>query len=178
MNFHHIPVGPNPPEIVNAVIEVPQGCSLKYEYDEQYDIIKLDRVLHSPLFYPCDYGFIPQTRSDDGDHLDVLILVTAPSFPGCVMEVRPVGMLKMTDDQGKDFKILAVPRRDPRFEEVRRLEDLGDHFPKEISHFFEVYKYLEEKMVDVHGWENVEAAHAEVLKTMDVYKREQGPPKA
>ena len=166
-----MPAGPNPPDIVNCVVEVPKGGSLKFEYNEQYETFILDRVLHSPLFYPCDYGFIPQTRSDDGDHLDVLIVVTLPSFPGAVIPARPVAMLKMEDDKGQDFKILAVPVGDPRFKEVQKLADLGEHIPLEIKHFFEIYKTLEKKMVNVMGWSDMEEAKAEVVRSMDMYKR-------
>lgn len=169
MKFDAIPAGPKVPSVVNCIVEVPKGGSLKFEYDEQYEIFVLDRVLHSPLFYPCDYGFIPATRSDDGDHLDVLIIVTLPSFPGAVIPARPVGMLRMVDDKGQDFKILAVPVGDPRFKEVENLADLGEHIPKEIHHFFEIYKTLEKKKVNVLGWSDREEAEAEVLRCIDKY---------
>ena len=171
MKFEAMPAGPNPPDVVNCVVEVPKGGSLKFEYDEEFETFVLDRVLHSPLFYPCDYGFIPQTRSEDGDHLDVLIVVTLPSFPGAVIPARPVGMLKMEDDKGQDYKILAVPVGDPRFKEMQRLEDLGEHIPLEIKHFFEIYKSLEKKMVSVTGWSNVEEAKAEVVRSMEMFQR-------
>lgn len=171
MKFEQLPAGHNVPDVLNCVVEVPKGGSLKFEYDEHYETFVLDRVLHSPLFYPCDYGFIPQTRSDDGDHLDVLIAVTLPSFPGAVIPARPVGMLKMVDDKGQDYKILAVPIGDPRFKEVERLEDLGEHIPKEIRHFFEIYKTLEKKMVNVLGWSGVEEAKEEVRRCIDMFKK-------
>jgi len=171
MKFEQLPAGHNVPDVLNCVVEVPKGGSLKFEYDEHYETFVLDRVLHSPLFYPCDYGFIPQTRSDDGDHLDVLIAVTLPSFPGAVIPARPVGMLKMVDDKGQDYKILAVPIGDPRFKEVERLEDLGEHIPKEIRHFFEIYKTLEKKMVNVLGWSGVEEAKEEVLRCIEMFKK-------
>lgn len=170
MKFEEIPTGSDVPEIVNCIVEVPKGGSLKFEYDERYETFVLDRVLHSPLFYPCDYGFIPMTRSDDGDHLDVLIAVTLPSFPGAVIPARPVGMLKMVDDKGQDYKILAVPVGDPRFKEVQSLADLGEHIPKEIHHFFEIYKTLEKKTVKVIGWSDVDEAKAEVLRCIDMFK--------
>ncbi len=171
MKFEEIPTGSDVPNEVNCVVEVPKGGSLKFEYDERYETFVLDRVLHSPLFYPCDYGFIPQTRSDDGDHLDVLIIVTLPSFPGAVIPARPVGMLKMVDDKGQDYKILAVPVGDPRFKEVETLADLGEHIPKEIRHFFEIYKTLEKKMVNVLGWSDRDEAKAEVLRCVDMYHK-------
>lgn len=170
MRFEDLPAGSNVPEVINCVVEVPKGGSLKFEYNEEYQIFELDRVLHSPLFYPCDYGFIPQTRSEDGDHLDVLIVVTLPSFPGAVIPARPVGMLNMVDDKGKDSKILAVPVGDPRFKQVRDISDLGDHIPKEIGHFFEIYKHLEEKQVNVTGWSDADGAKAEILRSMEMFK--------
>ncbi len=172
MSYKALPTGTNPPESVTCVIEVPKGGSLKFEYDEEYDLFRLDRVLHSPLFYPCDYGFIPATRSDDGDHLDVLLIVTLTSFTGAVMEARPVGMLKMTDDKGKDYKILAVPKGDPRFHHVYDLPHLSQHILAEIGHFFEIYKTLEKKQVNVEGWEGAEAAKAEILRSMEKYQAE------
>lgn len=171
MKFEEIPAGDNVPEIVNCIVEVPKGGSLKFEYDERYATFVLDRVLHSPLFYPCDYGFIPMTRSDDGDHLDVLIAVTLPSFPGAVIPARPVGMLKMEDDKGQDYKILAVPVGDPRFKEMETLSDLGEHIPKEIRHFFEIYKTLEKKIVNVIGWSDADEAKEEVLRCIDKFKK-------
>lgn len=172
MGYHSLPAGLNPPESVTCVIEVPKGGSLKFEFDEEHEIFRLDRVLHSPLFYPCDYGFIPGTRSDDGDHLDVLVVVTLASFTGAVMEARPVGMLKMTDDKGKDYKILAVPKGDPRFRHVYDLPHLSQHILAEIGHFFEIYKSLEKKQVNVEGWEGAESAKAEVLRSMEKYQLE------
>lgn len=173
MKFEKMPAGTNPPETVTCIVEVPKQCSNKFEYDEEYELFRLDRVLHSPLFYPCDYGFIPATRSDDGDHLDVLIIVTIPSFTGAVIECRPVGMLKMTDDKGRDMKILAVPKGDPRFKHVYDLPHLSEHVLAEIRHFFEIYKTLEKKMVNVEGWEGADAAKAEILRSMELYQSEQ-----
>jgi inorganic pyrophosphatase len=170
MSFETLPAGPNPPDVLYCVVEVPKQGSLKFEFDEEHEIFRLDRVLHSPLFYPCDYGFIPKTRSDDGDHLDVLVAVTQPSFCGAVMPVRPVGLLKMTDEKGQDFKILAVPEGDPRFKQVQSLKDLGEHIPLEIGHFFQIYKTLEKKKVTIGGWSDVDEAKAEVLRSIKMYE--------
>ena len=172
MSLAGVPIGADAPQRVNAVIEIPRGSNFKYEYDEALDVIKLDRVLHSPLFYPVDYGFIPQTRSEDGDHLDVLVVVTAASFPGCVMQVRPLALMRMIDEKGEDYKILAVPTTEPRFEDVTRLDDLSSHIPREIQHFFEIYKTLESKPVEVLGWYSLEEAHAEILRSMGAYRAE------
>jgi inorganic pyrophosphatase len=106
MSFHSVPLGAKSPEAINAVIEIPKGCPNKFEYDEALDEIRLDLVLHSPIHYPLDYGFIPQTRSEDGDHLDVLIIVSTPLFPGCVVSVRPIGAIDMEDEAGQDWTYL------------------------------------------------------------------------
>ncbi|MGI8587500.1 MAG: inorganic diphosphatase [Chloroflexia bacterium] len=172
MGFAQIPIGANAPAAVNAVIEIPRGTNFKYEYDEQLEVIKLDRVLSSPLFYPVDYGFIPETRSEDGDHLDVLVVVTGPSFPGCLMEVRPLGLLRMRDEKGEDYKILAVPTREPRYRLVTRMEDLSSHIPVEIQHFFEIYKTLEAKEVEIIGWYSLEEAQAEIMRSWEAYRAE------
>ena len=172
MSYADVQIGPESPKKVNVIIEIPRGTNFKYEYDEHLDVIRLDRVLHSPLFYPVDYGFIPETRSEDGDHLDVLVVVTGPSFPGCIMEVRPVGLLRMRDEKGLDYKVLAVPTADPRYTGIERMEQLSAHIPREIQHFFEVYKTLEEKQVEVLGWYGLEDAYAEILRSVAAYRQE------
>lgn len=156
--FEHVAIGPKAPNVVNAVIEIPRGSHNKYEYDEKLGTMKLDRVLFSPFHYPTDYGFIPQTRSQDGDHLDVLVFTTDPLFTGCVLSVRPIGLLHMRDSGDMDEKILAVPADDPRFQEVNDIGDLPQHLFKEIAHFFESYKKLEGKVVEILGWGNREEA--------------------
>ena len=167
MSYKNIPLGQGAPQVINVIVEISKGSRNKYEYDESLDVIRLDRVLHSPVFYPTDYGFIPHTRSDDGDHLDVMIIGTEPLFPGCLVAVRPIGVLDMEDDKGVDYKILAVEEKDPFFKNVHTLEDLDDHYIKEISHFFEVYKNLEDKFVKVHGWKN----HEEAFKIINEAKK-------
>ncbi len=142
-----------------ALVEVPKGSRNKYEYDERTGQIRLDRVLYSPLHYPADYGFILGTLAEDGDHLDVLIATYEPTFPGCLVPVRPVGVLDMRDEKGRDQKILAVPAVDPRFAEVADLPHLPRHLLAEIEHFFQVYKTLEAKDTEIHGWAG--AAEAE-----------------
>ena len=116
-----ITLGDKSPKVVNAIVEIVKQTSNKYEYDENLDIIKLDRVLHSPMFYPVDYGFIPETRSKDGDHLDVMIMTDSPVFTGCLLEVRPVGVLIMSDEHGVDEKILAVPLKNPNYNHIEKL---------------------------------------------------------
>ena len=152
MSFAKIPLGNHAPEVINAVIEIPKGSHNKYEYDEELDEIRLDRVLHSPLFYPADYGFIPETRSEDGDHLDVLVLISDSVFSGCVLSVRPIGVLDMEDEAGQDWKIMAVAEKDPRQSKINSIDDLDEQYKNEICHFFEQYKKLEKKWVTVKGW--------------------------
>lgn len=158
MSLLDVQIGNDAPTRFNTVIEIPKGSTNKYEVDQESGVIKLDRVLYSPLFYPFDYGYIPQTHYLDGDPLDVLVLVSHPTFPGCVVECSAIGVLKMTDEKGPDEKILCVATKDPRFRNRKSLNDVNPHSLKEIIHFFEIYKQLEEKSVDVVGWEGVETA--------------------
>ncbi|MBC7221305.1 inorganic diphosphatase [Candidatus Bipolaricaulota bacterium] len=146
------------PEPVVALVEVPKGSRNKYEYDEESGQLRLDRVLYSPLHYPADYGFILGTLAEDGDHLDALIVTYEPTFPGCLVPVRPVGVLDMRDEKGRDQKILAVPVVDPRFAEVADLLHLAPHFLAEIEHFFQVYKTLEAKDTEIFGWAGADEA--------------------
>src|SRR5438067_7252222 len=141
------------PDEVNAVIEIPRGQTNKYEYDKQLHVFRLDRNLYSPVHYPGDYGFIPSTLSDDGDPLDTLVLVDAPSFTGCVMTVRPVGMLRMMDQGREDEKILAVGTNNPIYKDVRDYAELYPHVLLEIEHFFTIYKKLEAKTTRFNGWD-------------------------
>jgi inorganic pyrophosphatase len=144
---------------IEAVIEIPQGSRNKYEYDHKAHVIRLDRVLHSAVHYPADYGFVVDTLSKDGDPLDVLVLVMDPTFPGCHVSARPIGVLRMIDDKGEDEKILAVPVGDPRFEGIEDLPDLPHHWLKEIENFFATYKLLEEKDTELLGWDGAASAH-------------------
>lgn len=173
MSLKNVPIGDKAPDIINAVIEIPARSSMKYEYDEEFDAIKLDRVLHSPMFYPADYGFVPDTRADDGDHLDVLVLISQPTFPGCVLEVRPIGVLDMEDEEGRDWKILAVSTKDPRFKEVSSIADVDNHLMDEIQHFFEQYKHLENKWATVKGWQDVSEAHLRIKESQERFREEQ-----
>jgi inorganic pyrophosphatase len=144
--------------VVDTIIEIPQGSRNKYEYDHATHTIHLDRVLHSSVHYPADYGFLPGTLSKDGDPLDVLVLVLDPTFPGCHVPARVVGLLRMHDEKGEDEKILAVPVGDPRFDGMNDLSDLPGHWLREIENFFATYKLLEEKETELEGWEDAQAA--------------------
>lgn len=147
--------------VVDAFIEIPTGSQNKYEYDPDKKAFILDRVLFSPMHYPTEYGYLDQTLALDGDPLDILVLTTFPTFPGCVIESRVVGVLVMSDDKGQDEKLLAVPVSDPRWNHVQSLEDVPEHILKEISHFFQVYKDLENKTTVIEGWKD--AAFAKQL---------------
>jgi inorganic pyrophosphatase len=153
---------------VNAVIEIPKDSVNKYEYDKHLHVFKLDRTLFSPVHYPGDYGFIPCTLGQDGDPLDVLVLVEAPSFPGCLIEVRPIGVLQMVDQGKKDEKILAVAESDPLYKDVHDYSQMFSHTAKEIEHFFSIYKALEGKKTEMAGWADGDAARKIV---MEGYKR-------
>lgn len=169
-----ISIGDNSPQIINAIVEIPKETHNKYEYDEDLDIIKLDRVLHSPMHYPVDYGFIPQTRSKDGDHLDVMVITNSPIFTGCLIEVRPVGVLIMSDEAGDDEKILSVPLKNPSYDHVNNLKDVEEHFLKELVHFFSEYKRLENnKEVTVKGWLNRSEAYKIIKESFKVYQQEE-----
>jgi inorganic pyrophosphatase len=143
---------------IEVIIEIPQGSRNKYEYDHETGVIRLDRVLHSSVHYPADYGFVPDTLSKDGDPLDVLVLTLDPTFPGCHVQARPIGVLRMIDDKGEDEKILAVPVADPRFDDIHDLPNLHGHWLREIENFFDTYKLLEEKCTELLGWSGADVA--------------------
>ena len=172
MSYKNLTIGAHAPEVVRVVVEIPKGSHNKYEYDEQTDVIKLDRVLHSTVYYPADYGFIPQTRSKDGDHLDVLVIISEPVFPGCVVNVRPVGVLYMMDQKEEDEKIIAVAEGDPLSAHIKDIDGVGDFFKKEIHNFFETYKKLEEKIVKVHHWHGKDIAYKIITEAKDRYMKE------
>ncbi|WP_420833052.1 inorganic diphosphatase [Shimazuella soli] len=140
--------------IVDAFIEIPTGSQNKYEYDKEKGVFRLDRVLFSPMHYPTEYGYLEGTLAEDGDPLDILVLTSFPTFPGCVISSRVIGVLVMSDDKGQDEKLLAVPTEDPRFANVKSLDDVAPHILDEISHFFQVYKDLEKKETHIEGWKD------------------------
>ncbi len=153
-----LPPGRTPPEVVTAVIEIPQGARNKYELDKESGLFRLDRVLYSAVHYPGDYGLIPQTLHQDGDPLDVLVMIKEPTFTSCLIDVRPIGVLRMLDLGEPDDKILAVPVNDPQHGEYFDIADIPAHSLKEIEHFLAIYKDLEAKRVEVLGWEKSERA--------------------
>lgn len=166
VNYLELPVGDRAPEVFRVVIEIPKDNTNKFEYDKELHVFKLDRNLHSPVHYPGDYGFIPSTLSDDGDPLDVLVLVPSPTFPGCIQEVRPIGLLEMLDQGVLDEKVLAVGKHNPRYANVWNHTDVYPHMLKEITHFFSVYKDLEGKRVEIKGWHDAAYARDHILKSI------------
>jgi inorganic pyrophosphatase len=150
--------------MVDAIVEIPRGSRNKYEVDHKTGAIRLDRVLFSSVHYPTDYGFIPGTKAADGDPIDVLVIVEEPTFPGCRVEIRLIGVLLMRDEKGVDEKMLAVPVGDPRFDEIQDIRDLQKHWLAEIENFFNTYKVLESKYSYVEGWRGAEEAQAVLEK--------------
>ena len=143
-------------------VEIPKGSRNKYEWDEETGAIMLDRFLFSSMHYPTDYGFIPDTLGEDGDALDAMVCVSEPTFPGCVIPVKPIALFRMEDDAGIDDKVLCVPLSDPAWSPLEDLDDLPQQLQKEIEHFFSVYKDLEQKKVKVDGWHSKEEALEEI----------------
>ncbi len=156
--------------IINVMIEIPKGCRNKYEFDLKKKRIKFDRMLFSAVHYPSDYGFILETIALDGDPLDSLVLVWEPTFPGCIIEAKPVGLFKMWDEKGPDEKILSVPLHDPLWAYINSLSDVPPHLLKEIEHFFIIYKELEDKKTGVEGWEDQESAIRIIKEAKKRYK--------
>ncbi|GAB2766000.1 inorganic diphosphatase [Salinimicrobium soli] len=154
----------------DVLIEIPKGSRNKYEYDFKLKKIRYDRMIFSSMMYPADYGFIPETLALDGDPLDVLVLVTEPTFPGCVMEVKPIGVFHMADEKGPDEKVICVPVSDPIWNKHNDLDDVNPHLIKEIEHFFQVYKDLEQKKVDVEGWGNLKEANTIIEECIKRYR--------
>ena len=166
--WHDINAGSK--EKLNVIIEIPKLSRVKYELDKETGLIKFDRVLYSPMHYPANYGFVPQTLWDDGDPLDVLVLAHEPLMPGILIECRPIGQLPMNDGGEDDVKLLAVPTKDPRFNNTQDIKDLEPHLLSEIKHFFEVYKGLQKKEVIVGVWEDKEKAQDSIEKSFQNYK--------
>ncbi|MBW1617851.1 inorganic diphosphatase [Empedobacter falsenii] len=136
----------------DAIIEIPRGSRNKYEMDHETGRIRFDRVLFSPMFYPADYGFVENTLGLDGDPIDVLVFLTEPTVPGCVIEVKTIGVLKMSDDKGQDEKLICVPVADPTWNQLENITDMNPHTLKEVEHFFRVYKDLENKTTTIEGY--------------------------
>lgn len=162
--------GANPPEVITAVIEIPQGSRNKYELDKATGLIKLDRVLYSAVHYPAEYGFIPRTLHDDGDPMDVLVLLKEETFPGCIIDARPIGVLHMLDRGQPDDKILALPTHDPSSQEYFDIADLPQHLLREVAQFFVSYKELECKKVEIVGWGKSQEAMRLIVRAIEEYE--------
>ncbi|MBN1368896.1 MAG: inorganic diphosphatase [Dehalococcoidaceae bacterium] len=156
--------------IVTVMIEIPKGSRNKYEWDPATKAIKLNRMLFSSVHYPSDYGFILNTLAGDGDALDALVMVWEPTFPGCIIDARPVGVFKMRDEKGPDEKILCVPINDPMWNYINCLDDVPPHMLKEIEHFFTVYKELEAKKTGIYGWDSKKTAIRVVEESLSRFK--------
>jgi len=151
------------------IVEIPKNSGNKYEYDGKLGVFRLDRALYSPMHYPGDYGFIPGTLATDGDPMDVIALVEEPSFPGCLIEVRPVGVLNMIDQQERDQKILAVPNRNPRYDEIHTIDQVFPHVRRELEHFFTIYKELEGRVTATQGWDGPKEARKAITESRKAY---------
>ena len=157
------------------MVEIPKGSRNKYEWDAKLGAITFDRFLFSSVVYPLDYGMIPDTLAEDGDPLDAMVAVSEPTFPGCVIPVKPIALFKMSDDKGIDDKIICVPLQDPNWNHADRLEDLPAQLRDEISHFFSVYKTLEDKTVEVDGWYSREDAMGVIEAARQRFSQQDSP---
>ncbi len=158
---------------VMVMVEIPKGSRNKYEFDKDKRLLKFDRMLFSAVHYPSDYGFILDTLAEDGDSLDALVLVWEPTFPGCIIEAKPVGLFKMWDEKGPDQKILCVPVSDPFWNYIENLSQVPQHLLQEIEHFFKIYKELEKKKTGVEGWEDRESAIKIIIESQQRCRKDQ-----
>ena len=168
-SLYDIDPGPDCPELVRMIVEIPKNSTNKYEYDGKLGVFRLDRRLYSPMHYPGDYGFIPGTLAEDNDPLDVLVLVQEPSFTGCLIEVRPVGILNMVDSEEGDQKVLAVPTRNPRYDQIHTMDQIFTHVRREIEHFFTIYKELEGRLTRMEGWGGPREARKAIIDSRERY---------
>ena len=173
-DFMMIPPGTGEPDVANMIVEIPKGRRTKFEVDKATGLIKMDRYLYSSTMYPGDYGFIPQTLAEDGDPSDILVMVNEPTFSGCLIEARIVGIFKMKDKGQNDFKLLAVPNKDPLFGDIRKLEDVPHHFLREVEHFFSTYKTLEGVTIEPLGWSNADTGAIEVRASIERFRKTLG----
>ncbi len=169
MNLLDLPLGDGAPDVINMVVEIPAGTANKYEYDVKLGVFRLDRTMFSAVHYPGDYGFAPQTLAPDGDPLDIVVLTTHPAITGALIECRLVAALAMEDEKGDDIKVIAVPTRNPRFDEIRDLKSIPAHTLREFEHFFRIYKDLEPKSSATFGWLPRKAALKAVVQAHRAY---------
>ena len=169
-DFMMIPPGTGEPSVANMIVEIPKGRRTKFEVDKSTGLIKMDRYLYSSTMYPGDYGFIPQTLAEDGDPSDILVMVNEPTNSGCLIGDSIVGIFRMKDKGLNDFKLLAVPNKDPLFGAMKKLEDVPQHFLREVEHFFSTYKQLEGVTIEPLGWASLEEGATEVRKSIDRFR--------
>lgn len=167
--WHDIETGDNPPDTLNVIVEIPKGSRNKYELNKHTGLYELSRVLYSPMIYPGDYGFIPRSYYEDEDPLDAILLINEPTFTGCIVESRPIGIFKMMDKGQPDDKILCVPKHNPFFDSTSDLSDVPPHFKKEVAHFFAVYKDLEGSRTLSLGWEDAASAKKQIEHAQKLY---------
>ncbi|QJB35998.1 inorganic diphosphatase [Chitinophaga oryzae] len=169
--WHSVSPGSEVPHIVNAIIEIPKGCRAKYELDKESGLLKLDRVLYSSVYYPANYGFIPQSYCDDHDPLDILVLSQVECVPMCIIEAKVIGVMQMVDGGEADDKIIAVAANDMSVNHINDISELPPHFIDEMRHFFEEYKRLEKKSVIVEEFQNKEKAEKIIIQSFEDYRK-------
>ncbi|MDQ2657950.1 MAG: inorganic diphosphatase [Bacteroidota bacterium] len=169
--WHEVSVGRNPPSFINGIIEIPRGSRAKYEIDKESGLIKLDRVIYASMYYPLNYGFIPQTLGEDGDPLDIVVLTQVSVVPLCLIPSKVIGVMQMIDRGEADEKIIAVAEQDPSVSHIDNVKDLPAHLISELRHFFENYKTLENKKVVINEFLPKEQAYEVIEKSVDLYRR-------
>ena len=172
--WHEISLGNNAPKEINVIVEINKGSKNKYEINKETGLIALDRALHTAQDYPFDYGFVPQTLWDDDDALDVVLLTTYPLFPGIMVKARPVAIMHMIDGGDSDDKVIAVPIKDPRWDEVQDIKDINKHTLKEIQHFFETYKKIQGTEIVISGFGDKKVAEDAVMRSIKIYNEKFG----
>ena len=167
--WKEVEIGPDVPAVIHAIIEIPKGSRVKYTFSRERGYLTMDRVLFSPLFYIGNYGIVPRTMWDNGEPLDVLVVMEESLYPGTVIEVKPIALLEMLDEGKRDDKLIAIPSGDPRLKDVSDLHSLNPHLTQEIAHFFESYKHLEGKKVEILGWKGAEVAKKAILHAQKLF---------
>jgi inorganic pyrophosphatase len=173
--WHDINVGPDVPDVFNSIIEIPQGCKVKYELDKESGLLRVDRMLYSSVVYPANYGFIPRSYADDGDPLDMLVLAQEAVDPLSILRARPIGMMSMLDDKEEDAKIICIHMDDPAFNDYWHIKELPDHRLRELRRFFQDYKALENKTVRVQDFFGPDRAKSIVEGAIEQYRDEIAP---
>ena len=173
--WHDVPIGSDAPDVFQAVIEIPQGCKVKYELDKQTGMLRVDRMLYSSVVYPANYGFIPRSYGDDQDPLDVLVLAQEAVDPLCILRARPIGMMSMLDEEQEDAKIICIHLDDPAFNDFWHIKELPDHTLRELKRFFQDYKILENKSVRVQDFFGPERAKSVVAESFEAYEKTIAP---